>query len=97
MQESVSTSKKAVENPMIPLCYSELPMSYRDAVLPVSLFKSRISRLKGMEDNKKASLRRALALHVHRNLKLEEKTSKVFSSCILRVDGLPSVSSRESK
>ena len=72
----------------------DVPMGWKDAVLPKPLLKNHAVNCRTFEENTKQPyndnlcLFRALALHLHGNQKLEEKTSKIFNSFMNRMDGL---------
>ena len=72
----------------------DVPMGYKNAVLPEPLLKiDRINCLTFEENtrqpyNDNLCLFRALALHLHGNQRLEKETSKIFNSVINKMDGL---------
>ena len=72
----------------------DLPIGCKNAVLPEPLLKKHTINSPTFEKNMRESydnnlcLFRAPALHMHGNQRLEEKTSKLFSLFINRMDGL---------
>ena len=69
-------------------------MGYRDAILPEPLLRDGTINCLTFEENTRQPyndnlcLFRALALHIRRNQRLEEKTSKFFNLFINKMDGL---------
>ena len=67
------------------LLRGDIPMGWKDAVLPESLLKNRTVNCLTYEQNNKKPykehlcLLRALLLHLHGNERLEEETSKLFN------------------
>ena len=63
----------------------DIPMGCKDAVLPISLLRTRSINCLTYEQNSKKPYKenlclfRALALHLHGNERLEEETSKLFN------------------
>ena len=72
----------------------DVPMGYKNAVLPELLHKNHTINCLTFEENMRQPnndnlcLFRALALHMHGNQRLEEKTSKLFILFINKMDGL---------
>ena len=74
--------------------FKNLPMGCKDAVLPEPLLRNVTINCLTLEENTRQlyndslCLFRALAIHLHRNQRLEEETSEVFNSFINKVVGL---------
>ena len=71
----------------------DVPMGYMNAVLPELLLRNGTINCLTFEENTRQPyndnlcLFRALALHMHGNQRLEEKTSKIFNLFINKIDG----------
>ena len=74
--------------------FQDVPMGCKDAVSPKPLLKNCTINCLTFEENTRQPynenlcLFRALALHLHRNHRLEEQTSKIFNLFIIKMDGL---------
>ena len=74
--------------------YKDVPMGCKDAVLPETLLNNHTINCLTFEENTRQPyndnlcLFRALALHLHGTQRLEEKTLKIFSLFISKMDGL---------
>ena len=72
----------------------DVPMGCKNAVLPEPLLKNHTINCLTLEENMRQPyddnlcLFSALALHMHRNQRLEEETSKFFTLFINKIDGL---------
>ena len=72
----------------------DVPMGWKNAVLPKPLLKNCTINCLTFEENTRQPYNdnlcfvRALALHLHRNQRLEQKTSKIFNLFINKTDGL---------
>ena len=72
----------------------DVPLGFKDAVLPEPLFKSFTFNCLTFEENTRKSYNdnlcpfRALASHLHGTRRLEEKTSKTFNLFISKMEGL---------
>ena len=72
----------------------DVPMGCKDAVSPEPLLKKCTINCLTFEENTRQPYKdnmclfRALALHMHRNQRLEEETSKILNLFIIKMDGL---------
>ena len=79
---------------VFPALLKDVPMGCRNPVLPEPLLRNDTTNSLTYEENTRQPynnnlcLFRALALHMHGNQRLEEKTSKLFILFITKMDGL---------